>query len=448
MKLLKGGDMVKVRNQRPLAQRFSRSGLQTKSKRLSLAMAIAILGVFAAGCDWVQFGFDSGGTRSSTSESTISTANVSKLVQRFSAATGAAIFLSSPAIANGVVYIGSEDHKIYAFNAGAGTLDWTAATTNVVDSSPAVANGVVYVSDANGILYAFDAAGKTDCSGTPTMCAPLWTSDLGGGSPNVSGGVVYVTGGGVLSAINALSGATLWSASTNGTLSDPVLANGVVYVGYSVKIGHLPVAEVQAYDAASGVLLWTGAVQPGNLNYPPAPAVAGGVVYIGSQYDDAPLSAFDAAGNTNCSGTPKTCSPLWTSGTFAVSTPPAIANGVVYASSPGLLLAFDAAGSTNCSGTPKACSPLWYGNYGGNDTPFGDAPAVANGVVYVGTENNELLAFDSAGTIGCSGPPSNTCNPLWTGAAGGSLTISSPAIANGVVYVGSNDGNLYAYGLP
>ena len=431
------------------ARRVSPSRCQRMFRPLSLSVVVALLAVGAAGCDWVQFGFDPAGSRFNNTESVISTANVSTLVQRFSAPTGAAIFFSSPAISNGVAYIGSEDHKFYAFNASSGTLLWTAHATNVVDSSPAVAKGVVYVSDGNGTLYAFDAAGNRNCSGTPKTCSPLWTSSLGGGSPSVSDGVVYVTGGGVLSAINAASGATLWSATTNGTLSDPVVANGVVYVGFSVLVGHAPVAELRAYDASSGAPLWTGAVQPGNLNSPPAPAVAAGVVYVGSQYDVAPLSAFDAAGSTNCSGTPKTCSPLWTSGAFVVTTPPAIANGVVYGSSEGLLLAFDAIGNTNCSGTPKTCSPLWFGNYGGNNTPFGDAPAVANGVVYVGTENDNLLAFDAAGNIGCSAPPSSTCNPLWTATTGGSLSASSsPAIANGIVYEGSFDHNLYAYGLP
>ena len=190
-------------------------------------------------------------------------------------------------------------------------------------------------------------------------------------------------------------------------------------------------------------------MQPGNLNSPPAPAAAGGVVYVGAQYDIGPLSAFDAAGNTNCSGTPKTCSPLWTSGAFAVFTPPAIANGVVYESSGGDLVAFDAAGNTNCSGTPKTCSPLWAGRYAVGTSPFGDVPAVANGVVYVGTENDNLDAFDAAGKVGCSAPPNATCNPLWTATTGGSLAdSSSPAIANGMVYEGSTDHNLYAYGLP
>ncbi len=36
---------------------------------------------------------------------------------------------------------------------------------------------------------------------------------------------------------------------------------------------------------------------------------------------------------------------------------------------------------------------------------FWTSPAVANGVVYIGSQNNTLYAFSAAGTTGCSGPP-------------------------------------------
>ena len=92
---------------------------------------------------------------------------------------------SSPAVANGVVYVGSDDDKLYAFDAAGKTNCnsmtqscnplWTATTGGAVGSSPAVANGVVYVGSGDDKLYAFDAAGKTNCTGTPISCAPLWT---------------------------------------------------------------------------------------------------------------------------------------------------------------------------------------------------------------------------------------------------------------------------------
>jgi outer membrane protein assembly factor BamB len=63
------------------------------------------------------------------------------------------------------------------------------------------------------------------------------------------------------------------------------------------------------------------------------------------------------------------------------------------------------------------------------------SPAVANGVVYVGSDDGRLYAFASGG---CGAP---TCPPLWSGATGAAIK-SSPAEANGVVFVGSDDGRL------
>ncbi len=64
---------------------------------------------------------------------------------------------------------------------------------------------------------------------------------------------------------------------------------------------------------------------------------------------------------------------------------------------------------------------------------------------YVGyrSDDNKLYAFSAGGATGCSGTP-KACKPLWTAATGG-YVYSSPAVANGVVYVGSYDGKLYAF---
>src|SRR5207244_10623492 len=60
---------------------------------------------------------------------------------RWSAATGAQIE-SSPVVADGVVYIGSRDSKLYAFKAMTGALLWSAPTGGEIQvSSPAVASG-------------------------------------------------------------------------------------------------------------------------------------------------------------------------------------------------------------------------------------------------------------------------------------------------------------------
>jgi outer membrane protein assembly factor BamB len=59
-----------------------------------------------------------------------------------------------------VVYVGSGDRNLYALNASTGAKLWSYATgCNAqrcgVDSSPAVANGVAYVGSDDGNVYAF-----------------------------------------------------------------------------------------------------------------------------------------------------------------------------------------------------------------------------------------------------------------------------------------------------
>jgi hypothetical protein len=131
-----------------------------------------------------------------------------------------------------------------------------------------------------------------------------------------------------------------------------------------------------------------------------------------------------------------------------------VANGIVYAPG-GNLEAFDANGVTHCSGTPKTCTPLWSYNVA---VGVGlSSPSVANGLVFIGSgtgsssSGSNFMAFDANGKAHCSGTPT-VCNPLWTGATTG-LQEGSAAIANGKIYVADNSftffaTHLYAWVLP
>ena len=68
---------------------------------------------------------------------------------------------SSPAVVNGVVYVGSTDGNLYAFQTSDGTKVWSFATGAKVSSSPAVFNGVVYVGGEDGALYAVYSSSGT-----------------------------------------------------------------------------------------------------------------------------------------------------------------------------------------------------------------------------------------------------------------------------------------------
>ncbi len=265
----------------------------------------------------------------------------------------------SPAVVNGVVYVTGlrstlptpGNAYVIAYDANGsenciGTVCsplWrsTAAPTDVLYSQAlAVANGLVYAVEESRVV-AFDVNG---CSGSP--CSPVWRasapSSLAYGGPAVGNGTLFVAGyGGKLYAYDAAgtdgcSASTktcspLWSASVGDTRNTPAVANGIVYVTN----------------------------------------VSGG------------LRAFDATG---CTGSTNVCAPLWTfhppnaTGT-AVTGSPAGANGVVYTVAPdSTFYALEAAGSIGCSGTPKTCSPQWSTNPGKSSTDA--SPAIVDGTVY------------------------------------------------------------------
>jgi outer membrane protein assembly factor BamB len=75
---------------------------------------------------------------------------------------------SAPAVADGVVYVGSLDQKVYALDARTGALLWEYATGDWVESSPAVANGMVFIGSFDHNLYAFRLphAGQVKQEGT------------------------------------------------------------------------------------------------------------------------------------------------------------------------------------------------------------------------------------------------------------------------------------------
>ena len=76
-----------------------------------------------------------------------------KPTRKWSYRTGGYI-TSSPTVANGIVYVGSEDGSLYALDAASGHKQWSYQTGYYVASSPTVVNGVVYVGSDDHNLYA------------------------------------------------------------------------------------------------------------------------------------------------------------------------------------------------------------------------------------------------------------------------------------------------------
>ncbi|MGE5333072.1 MAG: PQQ-binding-like beta-propeller repeat protein [Nitrososphaerota archaeon] len=344
---------------------------------------------------WSQFGSTAAGGRANSADSTINPRNVAQLTWDWSAtltggggipgvavsgdtvyaedgagiyALGAACgklkwFSStmgrgatvssyiSPAVANGMVYAGGGDNRIYAFDAQTGATRWTFNPQVEMLSSPTVANGMVYSTDRGGNVYALDgrsgavrwsfhavgdSIGQTPAVANGTVYfntiggiayaldartgTQRWQSAVGSSSegvtvPAVDNGVLFVTASaaptrGAVVALNATTGARKWIAytpfyGTNGL----AVANGMIYVS---TISH----GVSAFDEATGALKWQVSVAMGDS----APAVANGVVYVGAGTAD--LYAFDAT----------TGAKLATFGDCGTEpdSSPVVANGVVY----------------------------------------------------------------------------------------------------------------------
>jgi outer membrane protein assembly factor BamB len=365
---------------------------------------------FQVRTDWSMFRFNQRHSGYNPFENVISASNANTLDLAWVAATGGAVS-SSPAVAGGAVYAGSNDGKLYAFDAatGAPKAGWTNPSTGGgIISSPAVAGGVVYAGSSDGKLYAFDAGTGAAKAG--------WTNPTTGtgisSSPAVVSGVVYVEGmDSNIYAYDAATGGLKWSAFTGNTgdWTSLAVANGVVYAGSANK-------NLYAFNASNGSTLtgWTIPTLGGAIFS--SPAVANGVVYVGAQ--DGRLYAFNAATGQALPGWPTPVTGL------VLNSSPAVANGVVYVNAwDHHLYAYDAA-----TGAPLAGWTLPV-----VDTENTSSPAVANGVVFVSSGSGKLYAFRA--TTGAL---------LWQGSLG-ATTMSSPAVADGMVYVGCNDGKLYAY---
>jgi len=122
---------------------------------------------------------------------------------------------SSPTVTNGIVYVGSYDHNVYALNATTGAKVWNYSTKSHVYSSPIVFNGIVYVGSDDHNVYALNAA----------TGAKVWNYTLKGvvsySWPAIANGIVYVgTGAGVIYALNATAGAKVWNYDTGGSVFD------------------------------------------------------------------------------------------------------------------------------------------------------------------------------------------------------------------------------------
>ncbi|GAA0587414.1 outer membrane protein assembly factor BamB family protein [Actinomadura livida] len=304
--------------------------------------------------------------------------------------SGDEYLVSSPVVAGGQVFVGSEKGNLLAFDARTGKPRWTYRAARRIVTGPAAASGLVYALSQDGVLHAVDArTGRLK-----------WQRTVGNtqADPIVAGGLVYC-GGDALNALDAAGGSVRWRGAGAGRT--PAAAGGAVYVPGEKKL--------VAYDASTGRARWTYP-SPGGVQ---DAAAANGLVCF-ADFQGEKVHAVDA----------RTGKRRWTFDIGETATSrPVITDRAVYAADyGGKVSALDPA-----TGTMR-----WQAQLEGQ---IQDNPVMAGGTLYVPSgiySDGGVYAVDAA-----------TGRKLWRFQADEGVE-SSPAVAGGIVYTGCKDGYLYA----
>lgn len=217
-------------------------------------------------------------------------------------------------------------------------LLWKFKTGGPLQASPVIANGILYIGSADGKLYALDAK----------QWGVKWVFDAGDAirySATVLGDRVYFNArNNMVYSLNAKTGEKLWEFKTKSWMdAPPIVADNRVYVGafrskiylLNARTGELEAMRERTvriqgieYGCANGVFrpvfpehnakVWRDRIA-GSESYP---VTANGTVYIGAR--DGRVHGFEPASQTE----------TWTyqTGGF-VDAAPAISEGILYAAS-------------------------------------------------------------------------------------------------------------------
>lgn len=202
------------------------------------------------------------------------------------------IYASSPAIDNGVLYVGlagiavlngstfGPPYGLLALSASNGSFLWMFEPENRIMSSPLVHADRIYFTCWDSYLYSIDKNGYLD-----------WKLEVGESvsSVAVSDDILYVGTGVVGSAGRLLAIETdrtvVWEYEVDGAIqSSPIVADGKVYFATNE-----PVGQIYCLNISNGHLIWS--YQPSPTNWIlSSPVVADGILFIAS--DNGHVYAF------------------------------------------------------------------------------------------------------------------------------------------------------------
>jgi polyvinyl alcohol dehydrogenase (cytochrome) len=425
--------------------------------------------------NWLGYMFGSDRSNYNPTETTINPTTASQLKLHWIVPGNGRVF-SQPVIANGLIYWGPGD-------------------------------GFEHATDLNGHQVWMDnlGASQTLCSNTPNYkngvldTATVASVMLGGKRTSV----LYVAGGnGIFYALNAATGAIIWhillgTPPAHFLWSSPMLYNGMVYEGVS-SMDDCPLVQgkLVQMDASTGVITHTFNTVPNRC--------LGGSIWSSPTIDTAAGIVYVSTGNSGSCSTAEPYAPALIklrasdlSVLDAWKVPPKDQVGDSdFGATPTLFDAMIAGvkipmvGTMNKNGIYYAFNriaigrgPVWTSHAGGR---FPVAPSAWDGkYLYLGGRHTKLQGMSCVGTFQALDPATGTY--LWRlclnfGAVDGAITVvpgvaivpdgtaflaiatedgrtlfrysdnrarflGPASVSNGVLYIGSYTGGLYAFGL-
>lgn len=293
-------------------------------------------------------------------------------------------------------------------------------------ADPVVASGRVFAMDSRAKVTALSLGGQT-----------LWTRDLApaadkggasGGGLAVAEGRLYVTTGfGILTVLDAATGAEIWRQDLKAAaLGAPTVAGNSVYVVSRDSRGW-------ALDRSTGRVRWenAGVPSPAGLAGGASPAVDSRAVYY--PLNSGELVAIDREDGRRLWTSPVAGGRLGNAyaGIDDISGDPVVVNGVVYVGNPsGLTMALD-----GVSGRP-----LWTARDGALSSP-----AIAGGSVFVMNDANELVRLDASSGAEIWRSPMALYTAKRLSRRKGIYAHYGPILAGSRLIVASSDGYLRTF---
>jgi len=337
---------------------------------------------------------------------------------------------ATPLVDDGIVYIGSTDSIFYAIEAGSGIVKWRFHSGNAIQSSAASYNKLIFFESGN-TLFALNDRGKLKwkkdlCPGEVRNQLDPW--DFHHSSPFMHEGNLYIgTEKGSLLGFDAMSGKAVLMCQTiseHPIRTTPVVSgklviygdwDGVIYANsistgaiawkYDTKqegtypwpnsiLTHLVVDGESVYFAGKSNRLYSLDVKTGRKNWHYSsptdqwliggPVVKNGVVYLGSS-DQKLFHAIDASTGEVIWISELDCR-IWGSA--------AIDDEHIYIGSNSLYVIDKGSGAIKKHYEfPQVHKPKQYGEYTDRTANFHSSPVLYNGMIFIGSDDGNVYAI-------------------------------------------------------